>query len=377
MTNPIGIYLHIPFCRQRCDFCAFYLEVHREPAAQAFLAALKTEIALQAEQEGIRGRAFQSVYFGGGTPTTLKPAQLIEILTEIRKHLTLTPECEVTVEAHPATVTQADLSMLHEAGVNRISFGAESMQDEELLRIGRPALARDTMTAVQAARKAGFRNINLDVMYGLPNQTVESWAATLSQCLELASAHLSCYALTVEEGTRLAHDIRLQRAQAPDESMQVAMDRQAQRMLAEAGYLRYELSNYAKPGWACRHNLLYWTDGDYLGLGPSAHSFIQGSRFGNVANLTAYEAALSQQTVPTENCLALTKRERLRDAVIFGLRLMQGIPTDQLQDHAANYGRTQVVERLREHRLIEEEGTQSRLSAQGRLHADTVAEKLF
>ncbi len=377
MTKPIGLYLHIPFCHQRCDFCAFYLELHRDSAAEAFLQALKTEILLQAGQEGIAGRVFQSVYFGGGTPTTLQAGQLLEILDGIHRSLRLAPDCEITVEAHPGTVTRTDLSTFRDAGINRISFGAESMQDDELIRIGRPALARETVSAVRWAREAGFTNISLDLMYGLPDQTTESWTHTLGQCIALAPTHLSCYALTVEEGTRLAHNIRRGHANAPDESIQVAMDRSAQAALSCAGYQQYEISNYAKPGFACRHNFLYWTNGEYLGFGPSAQSYVGGARFGNVANLTAYQAALAQAQLPTQDKIALTGKEQIRDAVIFGLRLIQGIPTRQLRVHAENYGYEAVVETLREQRLIEEEGERSRLSAQGRLHADTVAEKLY
>jgi oxygen-independent coproporphyrinogen III oxidase len=377
MTNPIGLYLHIPFCRQRCDFCAFYLELHRESAAASFLRALQTEISLYAEHEGIRERTFQSVYFGGGTPTALRANQLIEILSGIRRGLSLTPDCEITVEAHPGTVSQADLSTLHAAGFNRVSFGAESMQDDELVRIGRPALVRETVAAIRWAREAGFTNINLDLMYGLPGQTGERWTHTLSQCLHLAPTHLSCYALTVEEGTTFARDIRQGKVQAPDESIQIAMDQAAQALLREAGYQQYEISNYAWTGYACRHNLLHWTNGEYLGLGPSAQSFVQGVRFGNLAHLTAYQTTLDQKKLPIENRTALTEEERLRDAVIFGLRLVQGIPTQQLRAHAANYGHTAALDTLREQQMIEEEGDRSRLSAQGRLHADTVAEKLY
>jgi oxygen-independent coproporphyrinogen-3 oxidase len=251
------------------------------------------------------------------------------------------------------------------------------MQDDELVRIGRPALARETVTAVRRAREAGYTNINLDLMYGLPHQTLESWKQTVTQCLALAPSHLSCYALTVEEGTRLAHDIRHKRCQPPDDSIQIAMDQAAQAILSEAGYDQYEISNYAKPGFACRHNLLYWTNGDYLGLGPSAQSFVQGVRFGNVANLTAYQAELTLHRLPILDRASLTKEERLRDAVIFGLRLVQGIPTQQLRSHAMNYGHAGTLEELRAHQLIEEEGERSRLSKQGRLHADTIAEKLF
>src|SRR5262249_2754457 len=154
--------------------------------------------------------------------------------------------------------------------------------------------------AVAAARQAGFLNINLDLMYGLPGQEVDSWKRTLSACCELLPTHLSCYALTVEDGTRLAHDIRRERLPPVDESVQIEMDDAAHRVLAEAGYVRYEISNYAKPGFECRHNMLYWTQGEYLGLGPSAQSFVGGVRFGNIADLTAYEAALAQGHLPVE-----------------------------------------------------------------------------
>lgn len=377
MTNPFGLYLHIPFCRQRCDFCAFYLELYREPAAETFLRALDIEAKLQATKDGIKGRQVQSVYFGGGTPTALKTNQLITILSGIRQSFSLHQDCEITVEAHPATVTGEDLAALNDAGFNRISFGAESMQDDELVGIGRPGAVRETNAAVWAAREAGFANINLDLMYGLPYQTVTSWMQTLSRCIELNPMHLSCYALTVETGTRLAHDIRHQHRQAPDESLQIAMDQTAQTLLAKAGYQQYEISNYARPGFECRHNLLYWTQGDYLGLGPSAQSFVGGDRFGTVANLTAYQAALAESRLPIQERCSLTEQEQLRDAVVFGLRLVQGIPTHRLREHVQNYGHAETLEELLSGEWIEEKGERTRLSAQGRLHADTIADKLF
>src|SRR5215467_12049626 len=338
MTALIGLYLHIPFCRQRCDFCAFYLEVYREPAAEAFLRALKTECRLQGGKENIAGRDFQSVYFGGGTPTTLRASELITILADVRQTFSLEEDPEITIEAHPGTVARGDLAALREAGFNRI---------------------------------------NLDLMYGLPHQTLGSWRETLYRCIALGPTHLSCYALTVEEGTRLAHDIRHKHRQAPDESLQITMDQAAQTLLSDAGYHQYEISNYARPGFECSHNLLYWTQGDYLGLGPSAQSFARGVRFGNVANLTAYQAALAEGRLPIQDWSTLTEQEQVRDAVIFGLRLIQGIPTHQLRTHAKNYGHAETLKELLTGELIEEDGERSRLSAQGRLHADTIAEKLF
>lgn len=374
---PLGLYLHIPFCRQRCDFCAFYLEIYHEGRAETFVRSLMQEIGLSGQQYVTASRPIQSVYFGGGTPTVLAAAQLTAILSEVRAHFTLTSNCEVTVEAHPSTVSERDLEQLCQSGVNRISFGAESMEDTDLIRIGRPGTVHETVRAVTQARIAGLTNINLDLIYGLPGQDLESWQRTLSHCLALEPTHLSAYALTVEEGTRLDSNIRRLRSPEPDEDLQIEMDEAAQQMLVNAGYERYEVSNYAKPGYACRHNLLYWTNGEYLGLGPSAQSYLGGARFGNIADLVAYNASLTANLLAIEDCAKLSEKEQLRDAVIFGLRLIRGIPSPHLHQHAENYGHATITAQLLAQRLIEEDGNRSRLSARGLLQADTIAEQLY
>ena len=376
-TRPLGIYLHIPFCRQRCDFCAFYLEIHREDRAETFVRSLLREIRLSTQQHVAAGRPIQSVYLGGGTPTALTAAQLLMILSEIRRHLTPTSDCEITVEAHPSTISRQDLVQLFQAGFTRISFGAESMEDDDLTRLGRPGSVDQTVVAVAEARAAGFTNINLDVMYGLPGQSLEGWQRTLTHCLTLAPSHLSCYALTVEEGTRLSSNILRGRSPAPDEDLQIEMDRAAQQILGNAGYERYEISNYAKPGYACRHNLLYWTNGEYLGLGPSAQSYLDGLRFGSVPDLAVYNTSLMESRLPIEDRERLSEEEQLRDAVIFGLRLIQGIPSLHLHQHAKNYGHTAVTAQLLAEQLIAEDGERSKLSARGRLQADTIAGRLY
>jgi oxygen-independent coproporphyrinogen III oxidase len=335
------------------------------------------EITLSALQHVVPNRPIQSVYFGGGTPTVLAAVQLTSILSDVRTHFSLTSDCEITVEAHPSTIVEQDLIQLRQAGVTRMSFGAESMDNGELARIGRPGSVGEVVTAVTQARAAGFTNINLDVMYGLPGQRVESWQRTLASCLALEPTHLSCYALTVEQGTKLASNIQRTRSQPPDEDLQIEMDEAAQRILDDAGYARYEVSNYAKPEYACRHNLLYWTNGEYLGLGPSAQSYLDGTRFGNIADLAAYETSLAASRLPIEDRTTLSKEEQLRDAVIFGLRLIQGIPTRHLHQHAANYGHAAVTAELLAQQLIEEDGEHSRLSARGRLQSDTIADLLF
>lgn len=375
--HPLGLYIHIPFCRQRCDFCAFYLEIHRENRGETFVRSLMHEIGLSAQQHVTPNRPIQSVYFGGGTPTVLAPTQLTSVLSEIRARFTLAFNCEVTVEAHPSTISEKDLIRLRQAGVTRMSFGAESMEDGDLARIGRPGAVNETVTAMTQARAAGFTNTNLDLMYGLPGQNLESWKRTLARSLELAPTHLSAYALTVEQNTKLASNIQNQRSPTPDEGLQIEMDEAAQRILSAAGYERYEVSNYAKPGYACQHNLLYWTNGEYLGLGPSAQSYLGGIRFGNVADLAIYDTALAANRLPIEDRTRLSDKEQLRDAVIFGLRLIRGIPSHQLHLHAANYGHADVTARLLAQQLIEEDGERSRLSARGILQADTIAEQLY
>jgi oxygen-independent coproporphyrinogen-3 oxidase len=258
-----------------------------------------------------------------------------------------------------------------------MSFGAESMEDGDLAKIGRPGAVNDTVTVVTQASAAGFANINLDVIYGLPGQSLMSWQRTLTQCLALKPTHLSCYALTVEEGTKLASDIERQHSSAPDEGLQNEMDEAAQQMLGGAGYERYEVSNYARQEYACRHNLLYWTNGEYLGLGPSAQSYLDGTRFGNVADLAAYDTSLAASRLPIEDRTRLSEKEQLRDAVIFGLRLIRGIPSQHLHQHAANYGYAAVTARLLTQQLLEEDGEHSRLSARGRRQADTIAGQLY
>lgn len=376
-SSPFGLYLHIPFCRQRCDFCAFYLEIYRESRAETFVRSLIHEIGLSGQRQVAANRPVQSVYFGGGTPTVLAATQLTAILFEVRKHFTLTSDCEITVESHPSTISEWDLAHLHRSGVTRMSFGAESMEDGDLAKIGRPGAVSETITAVTRAKAVGFTDINLDLIYGLPGQSLTDWKRTLAHSLTLETTHLSAYALTVEEDTRLASNIQRQQSPAPDEGLQIEMDEATQRILGEAGYERYEVSNYAKHGYACRHNLLYWTDGGYLGFGPSAQSYLDGIRFGNVADLAAYNTALAASRLPIDDCARLSEEEQLRDAVIFGLRLIRGIPSQHLHRHAANYGHMAIIEKLLAQQLIEVAGERSRLSARGLLQADTIAGQLY
>ncbi|BFU91955.1 MAG: Oxygen-independent coproporphyrinogen-III oxidase-like protein [Nitrospira sp.] len=369
----LGLYVHIPFCRRRCHFCAFYLEIAKPEPMTLFHSALVQEISIYRREELQDGRVLQSIYFGGGTPTSLPADQLAALLTLIRATWPTSGTAEVTVEAHPASVTIRDLTVLVDAGFNRISFGAESMADKDFVSIGRFGQVQDTAAAVQAARRAGFRNINLDLMYGLPGQSLQDWIRTLESLVSLAPSHISCYALTIEKDTRLARDIARNFVSPPDEILQIEMESAAERFLAEAGFSRYEISNYAKPDYACRHNLLYWTGGEYLGLGPSAQSYLDGIRFGNIADLETYAACLNTNRLPTTDRTILSTAERRRDALVFGLRLLRGVP----QSVVTAAERDRQIDELVAKGLLDADHNRVRLTPLGRRYADTVAEQLF
>ena len=371
-----GLYIHIPFCHQRCHFCAFYLEIHHARAAEEFVASLLTELRLYGDT-GLLGPApLDSIYFGGGTPTTLSSQQLATILATSKQMFGLTPNAEVTVEAHPGSVTRDSLAHLREAGFTRISFGAESMDQTELDRVGRPGSPLSTVQMVAASREAGFTDINLDLMYGLPGQTLESWATSLQRTMELTPTHLSCYALTVEDGTHLKAAVQRGLVPPPDEALQNAMEDLAENILSQAGYVRYEISNYCRPGFASRHNRLHWTGGHYLGVGPSAQSYVAGRRFGNVSNLSAYNTTLGSGRLPVSESDQLTLADDSCERLVFGLRLTDGVSlreTGALSFPAL----TEKVDDLIADDILERNGELVRLTNRGRRYADSVAVTLL
>lgn len=371
-----GLYIHVPFCHQRCHFCAFYLEIHHPRAAAEFVDSLLTELRLYADSSPFDHSPLGSIYFGGGTPTTLSPDQLTRILSAAKDTFGLASDGEVTVEAHPGSVTPASLRQLRRGGFTRISFGAESMNQTELDRVGRPGSPFNTKEVIVAACDAGFENINLDLMYGLPGQTLHSWNTSLHEIIALSPSHLSCYALTVEDGTSLQAAIRRGLVPAPDEALQNEMDAVAESTLTRSGYVRYEISNYARPGFASRHNRLHWTAGRYLGLGPSAQSYVGNRRFGNVSNLAAYNSLLRNGQLPVSETEELSHAHETCERLIFGLRLTDGVALDE--SGVLSYrGLARTVDELIEDNILEREGSLVRLTARGRRYADTVAVALL
>ena len=300
MLRPLGLYVHIPFCKQKCAYCDFYSLPHREEKMDAYVSALirhLEEVAPQAEQHTV-----DTVYFGGGTPSYLGEKRLVKLLQTVKKRYHLAKDAEITLEANPDSAGDSKmLRHLRKAGFNRISLGVQTDDDDLLREIGRIHTWEQVEAAVAAIRKAKFDNLSLDLIYGLPHQTLEDWQNTLAHIVDLAPQHISCYGLKVEEGTPL-YD-RRDSADLPDDEQQADMYLYTVEYLAQMGYGQYEISNFAKDNFASRHNLKYWTLGEYAGFGPGAHSDFGNVRYGYIRDLDRYiggELVLSEsETIGT------------------------------------------------------------------------------
>ncbi|MBQ8618117.1 MAG: radical SAM family heme chaperone HemW [Clostridia bacterium] len=320
----ISLYIHIPLCVKKCAYCDFASFSGRMGQRERYVQAVCREIRAQAAFFGRRNVA--TVFFGGGTPTLLSGEHVQRIMDTVRACFGVLNDAEISMEGNPGTLTMENLREYRAAGVNRLSLGVQSMDDELLKAIGRIHTAKEAETAVRMAREAGFENINLDLMYGLPGQTAEQWEDTLQKAITLAPDHLSCYSLILEEGTQLHDSVRAGTcAPLPDEDEMERMDALTSRLLRDAGYAQYEVSNYAKPGRQCRHNIVYWECLPYLGVGLGAHSDMNGRRFYNPESWEAYllMAEGGERTRQAEG--DSSRRERMFERMMMGLRQTRGV----------------------------------------------------
>ncbi len=331
MAKNLGIYVHVPFCRSKCEYCDFYSLAggRTKDLMDQYLHAAITHIreaaALAPEY------LVDSIYFGGGTPSFFGADGLKRIFAELDRRFDLARDCEVTFEANPDSVNAAALKKLRRAGFNRISLGIQSDTNEVLKALGRPHTYEQAVIAVRHAREAGFDNVSVDLMYGLPNQTRERWMQTLRHVLDLKPDHISCYGLTVQPGTRL-FEYR-DGANLPDDDVQADMYLYAVETLENFGYSQYEVSNFAREGLACRHNLKYWTGGEYLGFGPSAASDFAGKRFTIAPDLTKYVKGILGEGVVLSECESVAPRERAGEYLMLRLRTSQGISGEEYTGH--------------------------------------------
>lgn len=316
MTKPLGIYIHVPFCKQKCVYCDFYSLPHREEQMDAYVSALRSQLA----ETDFSGYEADTVYFGGGTPSYLGPRRLTALLEAVSAACPVAPGAEVTFEANPDSAGDPDaLSALRRAGFNRISLGMQSADDGELTAIGRIHTMAQVCAAVKAARRAGFENLSLDLIYGLPGQDLPRWRENLAAAVELGPEHLSCYGLKAEPGTPLyAH-----RETLPGDEEQADMYLETVDLLEARGYRQYEISNFAKPGRESRHNLKYWTLGEYIGFGPGAHSDFRGVRYAWARDL---EAFLRRDHLLSE-ARRMSPQDRETEWLMLSLRLARGLDT--------------------------------------------------
>ncbi|MEO8457429.1 MAG: radical SAM family heme chaperone HemW, partial [Chloroflexota bacterium] len=270
--EPLSVYIHVPFCSLKCSYCDFNSYANLEQLVPEYVRAMQSEMRIWSP--ALAGRPVPTVFFGGGTPSLLPLEHLTSIIGTLRETFALDPDAEITLEANPGTISLEFLRGLIELGVNRLSFGVQSFDDDELVALDRIHTSDEVRQGYAWAREAGFKRVNLDLIYGLTGQTLERWQSNVEQALALAPEHLSLYALTVEEGTKLAYDIDHGRAPEPDADLQADMWDWSRERLAAAGYEHYEISNWARPSEECRHNVVYWRNGNWLGLGPGAHSHL-------------------------------------------------------------------------------------------------------
>ncbi len=379
----ISFYVHIPFCRRKCYYCDFNSYAGLEHLFKPYVKALSREISYLARLSG--PEAGESLYFGGGTPSLL-PSELVRAIVEsVRENFGLLPGAEITLEANPGTVDKAFLEALLDIGINRLSLGAQSFNEDELSLLGRIHSPEEIEKAFMEAREAGFRNINLDLIYGLPAQSLDSWRTTLEKALELDPEHLSLYALTLEEGVPLAQKVASGELPAPDEDLAADMYCLAEELLEKAGYEHYEISNWAKPGFACRHNIRYWLNLPYFGFGAGAHSFQWGMRWQNVLDpreyisiLSAPEATGFPSPVASE-VEKITPTIEMAETIFLGLRLVkEGVSFERFyrrfgMDLRELYG--SQIEELVELGLLEVDDERIRLSPRGRLLGNEVFQR--
>jgi oxygen-independent coproporphyrinogen-3 oxidase len=365
----VGVYIHIPFCVSKCHYCDFYSVGLGSPGGEeggwveAYLSALEQEIDYWSGR--VRGR---TLYVGGGTPTFLPTDPLTSVIRRAREAFAVPEGAEITVEANPGTADESRFAALREVGVNRLSLGVQSFDDELLAFLGRVHRAADAVRAFRQARAAGWANVSLDLMFGLPRQSLQKWEDSLQQVVNLEPEHVSLYGLGVEEGTPLAEWVAAGREVLPPEEVEAEMYGRAIDLLEAHGYERYEISNFARPGYACLHNDIYWRNEPYLGLGAGACSYLGGERTGNVRDVGQYIANLRQGRRPVAERERLPRRGQMGETMMLGLRRAAGVDGARFRERFGDPPEAafaEELEKLVQAGLLTTDGTHWKLTRRG------------
>ncbi len=333
MKKELELYIHIPFCIRKCAYCDFLSGPADDETISHYLGALKKEILSQ--KELAKDYSVTSIFFGGGTPSVLTGTQMRRLMDTLRRCFAIAEDAEISLEANPGTVTKRKLKAYRNAGIGRISFGLQSTNDSELKVLGRIHTYQEFLQSFALARECGFENINVDLISAVPNQTVASWEESVRKIVALAPEHISAYSLIIEEGTPFFEKYgegAAEEALLPSEEDERLMYQRTEEILEAAGYHRYEISNYAKPGKECRHNLGYWERKEYLGLGLGASSLIRNARFKNCDDLQLYIAHSDDVLQIREIEGALSAQEQMEEYIFLGMRKMEGISLEGFRE---------------------------------------------
>lgn len=365
MSKSMELYLHIPFCARKCAYCDFLSFSCGTEIQKRYVDQLIEEI--KTASAGFRDTSVTSVFVGGGTPSILRSEEIVRIFDVLRNTFNIEETAEISMEANPGTVTKEKLLDYRKAGINRLSFGLQSADNGELKALGRIHTYEEFLESYHMARACGFDNINVDLMSALPGQTVDSWLETLKKVAALEPEHISAYSLIIEEGTPFYELYGEDRGEnlLPDEDSEREMYHQTKTVLKELGYERYEISNYAKPGFECRHNVGYWTNVPYLGLGLGASSYIDGCRFQNTSDLEEY---LNGGAGVRHEELALSEQDMQEEYFFVGLRMVRGVSLKQFEEQfgiPADQVYPGLLERLVREGVVEQVGDMFRLTEYG------------
>ncbi len=331
-TKNISIYVHIPFCVSKCNYCDFISYADMNSIVPLYFNALRQEIQVKLAEVNVEEQYIcRSIFFGGGTPSYVDSQYIRDVLKTIQSKISLSNDCEITIEANPGTITEDKLNSYLLSGVNRISVGLQAWQDRLLNYMGRAHDITQFIDNIEKIKKLGFNNINVDLIYGLPTQTFKEWQETLNEVARLGINHISCYSLKLEEGTNWYE--RYQKRELPeiDEDLEREMYRYAQELFAKQEILQYEISNFAKVGWECKHNIVYWTLEEYLGFGAGAHSYINQTRYSNIADLKEYVDRTEANSDIIAETIRISMQESIIEYIILGLRLNKGVSLNEFK----------------------------------------------
>jgi len=373
----LALYFHIPYCKQKCPYCDF--NSYDNGINKDFVTALKEEIGIKSKN--IDQYQIGSVFFGGGTPTTLSSFQITDILNFCFNKFSIKSDCEVSIEVNPGTIDYQYLKLLRSKGFNRLSLGCQSFNDDLLKKIERIHNCDETFQSISAVRKAGFKNISLDLMFGLPGQSFEIWEETLQSATQLKPTHISVYNLTIEKETPFYDQLRKGILILPSEELQSKMYKRAVEYLSQAGYVHYEISNFAVKGYECRHNKVYWNNNEYVGFGPGAASYLNGTRSKNILSPEKYiETLLEKKEIPLFEKETLDQKKSMWETLMLGLRMVKGI---NLSDFEKRFGKTldsefdEKIRKLRNEHFLEYSDKKLKLTRKGILYSNEVFVELI